>query len=199
MPRSSQSSSKPFKNVLSGGEFILGKEVRALEEEFAAYVGTKYAVGVASGTDAIKIGGLALGLKPGDRFVTTPNTYIATAMALSEHGCIPRFCDIEDDSYNMDPAALEELLKKDPGIRLCVPVHLYGQPCRLDEIREIWRTARRHGDGGCLPGTRFALHGQERRHDERCSRLQFLSDKKISAAMVTAGSSSRTMTRHTAG
>ncbi len=71
-----------FENVLSGGEFILGKEVRALEEEFAAYVGTKYAVGVASGTDAIKIGGLALGLKPGDKFVTTPNTYIATAMAL---------------------------------------------------------------------------------------------------------------------
>jgi len=133
---------KTFENVLSGGEFILGKEVRALEEEFAAYVGTKYAVGVASGTDAIKIGGLALGLKPGDKFVTTPNTYIATAMALSEHGCIPRFCDIEDESYNMDPAALEELLRKEPGIRLCVPVHLYGQPCRLDEIREI---CGRHG------------------------------------------------------
>lgn len=126
-----------FENVLSGGEFILGKEVRALEEEFAAYVGTKYAVGVASGTDAIKIGGLALGLKAGDRFVTTPNTYIATAMALTEHGCVPRFCDIEDGSYNMDPAALEDLLKKEPGIRLCIPVHLYGQPCRLDEIREI--------------------------------------------------------------
>ncbi|MBP1748349.1 MAG: glutamine--scyllo-inositol transaminase [Deltaproteobacteria bacterium] len=128
---------KTFENVLSGGEFILGKEVRALEEEFAAYVGTKYAVGVASGTDAIKIGGLALGLKAGDKFVTTPNTYIATAMALSEHGLVPRFCDIEDESYNMDPAALEELLKKEDDIRLCVPVHLYGQACRLDEIRQI--------------------------------------------------------------
>lgn len=128
---------RTFENVLTGGEFILGKEVRALEEEFAAYVGTKYAVGVASGTDAIKIAGLALGLKPGDRFVTTPNTYIATAMALSEHGLVPRFCDIEEESYNMDPAALEDLLRKEPGIRLCIPVHLYGQPCRLDEIREI--------------------------------------------------------------
>ena len=128
---------KTFERVLAGGEYILGNEVRALEEEFAAYVGTKYAVGVASGTDAIKIGGLALGLKPGDKFVTTPNTYIATAMALSEHGLVPRFCDIEDESYNMDPAALEELLDREGGIRLCVPVHLYGQPARLDEIREV--------------------------------------------------------------
>jgi len=128
---------KTFERILRAGEFILGKEVRALEEEFAAYVGTKYAVGVASGTDAIKIGGLSLGLKAGDKFVTTPNTYIATAMALSEHGLVPRFCDIEDESYNMDPEALEGLLKKEEDIRLCVPVHLYGQPCRLDEIREV--------------------------------------------------------------
>lgn len=130
---------KTFENVLSGGEYILGREVKSFEEEFATYVGTKYAVGVASGTDAIKIGGLALGFKPGDKFVTTPNTYIATAMALSAHGLVPRFCDIEDDSYNMDPAALSDLLKKEDGIRLCVPVHLYGQPCRLDEIRDVCR------------------------------------------------------------
>lgn len=128
---------KTFERVLSGGEFILGKQVRALEEEFAAYVGTRYAVGVASGTDAIKIGGLSLGLKAGDKFVTTPNTYIATAMALTEHGLVPRFCDIEEESYNMDPGALEELLKNESGIRLCVPVHLYGQPARLDEIRDV--------------------------------------------------------------
>lgn len=128
---------KTFEKVLSSGEYILGREVASFEEAFAAHVGTRYAVGVASGTDAIKIGGLALGLKEGDRFVTTPNTYIATAMALSEGGLVPRFCDIEEDSYNMDPAALEEVLAKEKGIKLCVPVHLYGQPCRMDEIRNI--------------------------------------------------------------
>lgn len=128
---------KTFERVLSGGEYILGKEVKAFEDEFAAYVGTKYAVGVASGTDAIKIGGLALKLQGGDKFVTTPNTYIATAMALSEHGLIPRFCDIEEDSYNIDPASLENLLRKENDIKLCVPVHLYGQPCRFDELKEV--------------------------------------------------------------
>ena len=126
-----------FGKVLSKGEYILGKEVREFEEAFAAYVGVKYAAGVASGTDAIKIGGLSLGLKAGDKFVTTPNTYIATAMALSEHGLVPRFCDIEEDSYNMDPEALESLLKKEKDVKLCVPVHLYGQPCRFDEIGDI--------------------------------------------------------------
>lgn len=128
---------RTFEKVLSSGEYILGREVASFEEAFAAYVGTRYAVGVASGTDAIKIGGLALGLTEGDKFVTTPNTYIATAMALSEGGLVPRFCDIEEDSYNMDPAALEEVLAKEKGIKLCVPVHLYGQPCRMDEIRDI--------------------------------------------------------------
>ncbi|MHB8109974.1 MAG: DegT/DnrJ/EryC1/StrS family aminotransferase [Syntrophorhabdaceae bacterium] len=128
---------KAFEHVLSGGEYILGKEVKAFEAEFAAYVGAKYAVGVASGTDAIKIGGLALGFGSGDKFVTTPNTYVATAMALSEHGLVPRFCDIEDDSYNIDPASLEALLEREKDIKLCVPVHLYGQPCRFDELKEI--------------------------------------------------------------
>jgi len=128
---------RTFEKVLSSGEYILGKEVRLFEEAFAAYAGTRYAVGVASGTDAIKIGGLALDLKAGDKFVTTPNTYIATAMALSENGLIPRFCDIDADTHNMDPAALEGLLKKEKDIRLCVPVHLYGQPCPMDELREV--------------------------------------------------------------
>lgn len=126
-----------FEKVLSGGEYILGGEVKTFEEAFAAYVGVKYAVGVASGTDAIKIAALSLGLKKGDKFVTTPNTYIATAMGLSEHGLIPRFCDIEEGTYNMDPDALADLLEKEKDIRLCVPVHLYGHPCRIDEIKAV--------------------------------------------------------------
>lgn len=128
---------KITERVLSDGEFILGKEVRAFEEEFARYVGTQHAVSVGSGTDAIKIAGLACGLKSGDKVVTTPNTYIATAMSLSLHGIIPVFCDIETKTYNMDPERLEGILSKEKGIRLCIPVHLYGHPCHIDEIAGI--------------------------------------------------------------
>lgn len=126
-----------FKKVLSDGEYVLGKEVAALEADFADYVGVKYAVGVGNGTDALRIGGLSLDIKPGDRFVTTPNTYIASAMALSIHGLVPRFCDIELETYNMDPEKLRDLLRKEKGVKLCIPVHLYGHPCKLDEILSI--------------------------------------------------------------
>jgi dTDP-4-amino-4,6-dideoxygalactose transaminase len=123
--------------ILAGGEFILGKEVRALEDAFARYIGTNYAVGVGSGTDAIKIAGLAYGLKSGDKVITTPNTYIATAMSLSLHGITPVFCDIETKTYNMDPQNLEDILKKEKGIKLCIPVHLYGHPFPVDEIVSV--------------------------------------------------------------
>lgn len=126
-----------FEDVLSNGEYIMGKEVGAFEEAFAAYIGTKYALGVNSGTDALKIGGLATGLRAGDKIITTPNTYISTAMGLSVHGIIPLLCDIELETYNMDPEQLENILKKEKGIKLCIPVHLYGHSCRMDEVMDV--------------------------------------------------------------
>ena len=106
--------------------------MHAFEEAFAAYLGVKYAVGVGSGTDALKIGGLACGLKGGDKIITTPNTYISTAMGLSIHGIVPVFCDIELETYNMDPQQLEDVLKREKGVKLCIPIHLYGHPCKLE-------------------------------------------------------------------
>lgn len=126
-----------FENVLSKGEYILGDEVRAFEESFASYLGVRYTIAVNSGTDALKIGGLAAGLRRGDKIVTTPNTYISTAMSLSVHGIIPLFCDIELETYNMDPRKLDDLLTKESDVKLCIPVHLYGHPCRMDEIRGV--------------------------------------------------------------
>ncbi len=131
-----------FEQVHLGGEFILGREVKSFEEAFAAYIGTRYSLGVGSGTDAIRIGGLACGLNAGDKIVTTPNTYIATAMALSIHGAIPVLCDIDPETYNMDPDRLEEVLNREHGVRLCIPVHLYGHAAPMDEISEL---CRRHG------------------------------------------------------
>jgi len=135
---------KITEKILIDGEFILGKEVRSLESAFAQYVGTGHAVAVGSGTDAIKIAGLAYGLKAGDKIVTTPNTYIATAMSLSLHGITPVFCDIETKAYSMDPELLEDVLTKEKGIKLCIPVHLYGHPFRIDEITDV---CRKHGVG----------------------------------------------------
>lgn len=126
-----------FDRVCRGGEFILGRELAAFEEAFAAYTGVHFAAGVGSGTDAIRIGGLALGLEAGDKFVTTPNTYVATAMALSVHGITPVFCDIDPEDFTMDPRALEEVLGRTKGVKVCVPVHLYGHPCKMDEIIEV--------------------------------------------------------------
>jgi dTDP-4-amino-4,6-dideoxygalactose transaminase len=128
---------RAFEETLTNGEFILGKEVAAFEADFAAYIGARYAVGVGNGTDALRVGGLSLGIKAGDKFVTAPNSYVASAMALSVHGLVPRFCDIELETYNMDPEKLDDLLKKEKGIKLCIPVHIYGQSCRIDEIRGI--------------------------------------------------------------
>jgi dTDP-4-amino-4,6-dideoxygalactose transaminase len=126
-----------FDKVCKGGEFVLGKAVTAFEEEFARYTGVHFAVGVNSGTDALRLGGLALGLKAGDKIVTTPNTYISTVMAFTVHGIVPLFCDIDPETYNMDPKSLEAVLKKEKNVKLCIPVHLYGHPCQVDEISEI--------------------------------------------------------------
>jgi dTDP-4-amino-4,6-dideoxygalactose transaminase len=131
-----------FEDVLSRGEFILGPEVRAFEEAFAAYIGVKHAIGVGNGTDAVRIGGLALGVKKGDKVVTTPNTYMASAMAFSVLGITPCFCDIEGETCNMDPDKLNDLLSREKGVTLCVPVHLYGHAARMDEIRDV---CARHG------------------------------------------------------
>lgn len=126
-----------FDQVATRGDFILGGEGRAFEAHFARYLGVQYAAGVGSGTDAVRIGGLACGLAPGDKVVTTPNTYIATVMALSPHGVAPVLCDIEPETYTMDLGRLEEVLEKEKNIRLCIPVHLYGHPAPMDEISAL--------------------------------------------------------------
>ena len=128
---------KAFEEVLTKGEFILGKELIALEEAFASYIGVKYAVGVGNGTDALRIGGMALDIKAGDKLVTAPNSYVASAMSLSMQGVAPVFCDIEEETYNMDPDKLDDLLKKEKDVKLCVPIHLYGHACRFDEIQSV--------------------------------------------------------------
>ena len=129
--------------VLARGAYILGPETLAFEQEFAAFIGVGFAVGVASGTDAISLGLRALGIGPGEAVATVSHTATATAAAIELAGAAPVLVDVEPDSFNMDPQALERLFEASPtGVKAVVPVHLYGRPARMAEIGEA---ARRHG------------------------------------------------------
>ena len=125
--------------VLPGGRYTLGSQLQAFEADFAAFCGTRYAVGTSNGTDALQLALLACGIGPGDEVVTTPNTYIATAFAISYTGATPVFIDVDPATYNMNPDLLEAAITE--HTRAVIPVHLYGQPCEMEPILEI---ARRH-------------------------------------------------------
>jgi dTDP-4-amino-4,6-dideoxygalactose transaminase len=123
--------------VLEGGQFILGPEVKALEGEIAAYCGVKYAVGVASGTDALHLALLACGLKPDDEVITTPFTFAATTEAIAHCGAKPVFADIDPLTFNLNPAGIESCITG--KTRAILPVHLYGQSADMGPILEIAR------------------------------------------------------------
>ncbi len=129
---------RELKTVCDSQHYVLGPNVKALEEEIAAYCGAKYAVGVASGTDAILLALVAAGVGPGDKVVTTPYTFFATAGSISLLGAVPVFVDIEPDTFNIDPNEFERLLKRSSkGIKAVIPVHLYGQCAEMDTIRSL--------------------------------------------------------------
>ncbi|OGF56224.1 MAG: erythromycin biosynthesis sensory transduction protein eryC1 [Candidatus Firestonebacteria bacterium RIFOXYC2_FULL_39_67] len=134
-----------IKNTLNSGCFILGENVSRLEISFAQYVGKgNYAVAVNSGTDALKISLMALGVGAGDYVITVPNTAVPTVSAISDVGAIPLFCDVDEDSATISVEKLRMLIqqkKKVLGKKLkaIIPVHLYGQSCRMDEIMKLSR------------------------------------------------------------
>ncbi|HBG45713.1 MAG TPA: transcriptional regulator [Deltaproteobacteria bacterium] len=133
---------KEVKTVCDSQHYVLGKNVSGLEGEIAAYCGAKFAVGVASGTDAILLALMAAGVKAGDKVVTTPFTFFATAGSIARLGAVPLFVDIDPETYNIDPVKLENLLrKKGKGVKAIIPVHLYGQCADMDPIM---KAARRH-------------------------------------------------------
>jgi dTDP-4-amino-4,6-dideoxygalactose transaminase len=169
-------------SVLESGQFVLGDEVTAFEEEFAAYCNARFGVALNSGTSALHLALLAAGIGPGDEVITVPFTFVATVAAISYTGARPVFVDIESRSYTMDVSLLEDRITG--RTKAILPVHLYGQPADMDPILEIGRrhnlvviedAAQAHGaeykgrrvggigDFGCFsfyPGKNLGAYGE---------------------------------------
>ena len=126
---------KRLADVLASGKFILGPEVKELEEKLAAYVGTKYCITCASGTDALQIALMALNIGLGDEVITTAFTYIATGEVIAQVGATPVFVDIDPVTYNIDPSKIEAAITD--KTKAIIPVSLYGQCADFDEINAI--------------------------------------------------------------
>lgn len=125
--------------TLDSGAFCLGPEVSAFESAFAAYAGTAHAIGFNSGTSALHVGALLLGLQPGDEVITTPFTFVATSWAIAYTGARPVFVDVDEATCTLDPERIAAAVT--PRTRAVMPVHLYGHPCRMDRLVE---TCARH-------------------------------------------------------
>lgn len=124
-----------IKEVLDSSQFIMGKPVGEFEYNAAAYIGCKYAVGCASGTDALQIAMMAIGIKPGDEIITTPFTFVATTETIALLGGVPVYIDVDANTYNIDVNKIEANIT--PKTMAIMPVHLYGQPAEMDKIMEL--------------------------------------------------------------
>jgi dTDP-4-amino-4,6-dideoxygalactose transaminase len=171
-----------IREVIESSAFAGGPFVERFEEEFAAYCGSAYAIGVGSGTDALWLTLLALGIGEGDEVITVPNTFIATVEAIIHCKAQPVFVDVDENTFTMDPAKLEKSLTA--KTKAIIPVHLFGQPADMDPILEFARAnglfviedaAQAHGaeykgrnagtlgDAGCFsfyPGKNLGAFGE---------------------------------------
>ena len=152
--------------VLDSAQFALGPEVAAFERQFARYCATDHAIGVNTGTSALHLAMLALGIGPGDEVITVPFTFVATIAAIEYAGAKPVFVDVDPVFYTMDPARLEAAIT--PRTKAIIPVHLYGQPADMDPILEV--AGRR---GLAVIEDACQSHGAEY-HGRRCGSMGVL-------------------------
>ena len=143
--------------------FIMGPEVKELEKRIAQYCGTKYGIAVASGTDALLLALMAIGVKAGDEVITSPYTFFATAGSIYRLGAVPVFVDIDPRTYNIDPEKIEEKITE--KTKAIIPVHLYGQMCHMEPIMDI---ARRYNlkvieDAAQSIGAKYCKGGVEKK------------------------------------
>ena len=124
-----------IRGVVESGQFILGPQVAAFEREMAAYCGAAHGIGVANGTDALRLALEVAGVGAGDEVITTPFTFVATAEMISQLGAVPVFADIEPEGYGLDP---EDVARKiTPRTKAVIPVHLYGEPAAMEPLMKL--------------------------------------------------------------
>jgi dTDP-4-amino-4,6-dideoxygalactose transaminase len=150
---------KVVSDVLDSGQYILGPKVREFEKLSAEHLGAAHGIGVASGTDALHLAVMALGIGPGDEVITTPFTFYATAEAIIYVGATPVFVDIDPDTYNIDVAKIEE--KITDKTKAILPVHIFGHAANMPEIMKI---AKKHGLSvieDCAQSFGASINGQQ--------------------------------------
>jgi len=128
--------------VLDSGELASGRKVKEFEEKFAAYIGQPYGVAASSGTTALHMALQACGIKFGDKVLTTPFSFIATANSVLYCGAQPVFCDIDEDTFNISPESIRKAIAADKEIQALLIVHLFGLSCNMDAIMEIVKEHR---------------------------------------------------------
>src|ERR1700712_2794457 len=130
---------RAISEVIVRGDFVMGAAVERFEAEYAAYIGTRHALGVGTGLSAIELALRAFDIGPGDEVITAANTFIATVLAIMAVGATPVFADMDAVTYSIDAGAIDAAVTS--RTRAIVPVHLYGQPVDLDAVMAV---ARRH-------------------------------------------------------
>lgn len=123
--------------VLDSGMLIMGEYVKEFEEKFSNFIGTESGIATSSGTTALDVAVKALEINKGDKIITTPFTFIASSNSILYSKADPIFADVKEDTFNIDPDSIRELLKEHPDTRALLIVHLFGLPCDMDEIMEI--------------------------------------------------------------
>jgi len=169
-----------IQRVMESQQFILGAEVESFEREMAEYVGVKHAIACASGSDALLLALMALGIGPGDEVITVSFTFIATAGAIARLGARPVFVDIESDTYNIDPSKIEAAITS--KTKAIIPVHLFGMAAAMDPIMKI-----AHSRG--IPVVEDAAQAIGARYSDRkvgsiglCGCFSFFPSKNLGAA-----------------
>ncbi|MBI3311915.1 MAG: DegT/DnrJ/EryC1/StrS family aminotransferase [Candidatus Omnitrophica bacterium] len=170
---------RAIQRVLDRGQFVLGPEVEALEREVASYCGVRYAVAVASGTDALELALRAAGIGPGDEVITTAFSFFATAEAILNVGASCVFVDIDPTSYTLDPRQVKAKLS--PRTKALLPVHLYGHPCRMGALMRIARAHRLMVIEDCAQALGARDHGKRVGSFGQAGCVSFYPSKNLGA------------------
>ncbi len=165
--------------TIANCSFILGPNVQAFEQETAAYLGVKHAIGVASGTDALHLALIAEGIGQGDGVITTAFTFIATAEAIKYVGAVPVFVDIDPKTFNISPQAIEQAIT--PKTKAVMPVHLFGQPADMDYIEAICKAHNLKLIEDCCQSFGAAINGKQTGAIGDAAGFSFFPSKNLGA------------------